>query len=306
MSTPIILDCDPGIDDALAIAFAHGLPDIELARHHHRGRQRRRWPRPRRTRWPWRVRRRGRRAGDGRVRRAAAAPGAATRGTCTASRGSAARCCRRRRRAAARGHAIDFIIDTIGAAPGEITLVATGPLTNIALALQARAAAGDLGAGLRDHGRFGVARQRHARRRVQHLGRPGGGGDRLRRGLDGADDRARRHAARPGHRRRPGADARPRPARARAAAARARPVPGLGRRQRASRRCTTCARSCRSPTRRCSGYTPALVQVETHGRAHVGDDGDRLRGGRPGRTRRWPPRSTPGWPCPGRDGALAT
>jgi purine nucleosidase len=33
------------------------------------------------------------------------------------------------------GRAEDFIIDTVRAAPGEITLVATGPLTNIALAL---------------------------------------------------------------------------------------------------------------------------------------------------------------------------
>jgi purine nucleosidase len=34
------------------------------------------------------------------------------------------------------GHAVDFLIDTIAAAPGEITLVATGPLTNIALAVR--------------------------------------------------------------------------------------------------------------------------------------------------------------------------
>ena len=30
MSTPIILDCDPGIDDALAIAFAAASPEIDL------------------------------------------------------------------------------------------------------------------------------------------------------------------------------------------------------------------------------------------------------------------------------------
>jgi purine nucleosidase len=34
------------------------------------------------------------------------------------------------------GHAIDYIIDSVLAAPGEITLVAIGPLTNIALALR--------------------------------------------------------------------------------------------------------------------------------------------------------------------------
>jgi purine nucleosidase len=33
-------------------------------------------------------------------------------------------------------HATELIIDTIGASPGEITLVATGPLTNIALAVR--------------------------------------------------------------------------------------------------------------------------------------------------------------------------
>ncbi|MCK2212638.1 nucleoside hydrolase [Actinomadura sp. ATCC 31491] len=39
-------------------------------------------------------------------------------------------------RKAAEGHAVDFIIDTLRAAPGEITLVAIGPLTNLALAVR--------------------------------------------------------------------------------------------------------------------------------------------------------------------------
>ena len=39
-------------------------------------------------------------------------------------------------RTAEAGHAIDFIIAAAAAAPGEITLVATGPLTNIGLALR--------------------------------------------------------------------------------------------------------------------------------------------------------------------------
>lgn len=33
-------------------------------------------------------------------------------------------------------HAVDYLIESISAAPGEITLVATGPLTNVALALR--------------------------------------------------------------------------------------------------------------------------------------------------------------------------
>ena len=34
------------------------------------------------------------------------------------------------------GHAVDFLIESISAAPGEITLIAVGPLTNIALAVR--------------------------------------------------------------------------------------------------------------------------------------------------------------------------
>lgn len=39
------------------------------------------------------------------------------------------------KRAATSGHAVDFIINTVMANPGEITLVTTGPLTNAAMAL---------------------------------------------------------------------------------------------------------------------------------------------------------------------------
>ncbi|MGP3955987.1 nucleoside hydrolase [Nonomuraea sp. 3N208] len=39
-------------------------------------------------------------------------------------------------RGPADGHAVDFIVDTLRAAPGEITLVAVGPLTNVALAVR--------------------------------------------------------------------------------------------------------------------------------------------------------------------------
>ncbi len=87
MSTTIILDCDPGIDDALAIAFAAGSPGDRAGRPHHRGRQRRAGQDH------------GERAGGGVVRRRSARcrspPGAPPRccarrctpGTCTARRG---------------------------------------------------------------------------------------------------------------------------------------------------------------------------------------------------------------------------
>ncbi|WP_188191714.1 nucleoside hydrolase [Nonomuraea sp. SYSU D8015] len=39
-------------------------------------------------------------------------------------------------RGVSEGHAVDFIVDSLRAAPGEITLVAVGPLTNLALAVR--------------------------------------------------------------------------------------------------------------------------------------------------------------------------
>ena len=135
MSTTIILDCDPGIDDALAIAFAAGSPEIELA---------------------------GITTVAGNVELAkTTANGLAVAsfvglGSVPVTAGCGTPLLRpalhaghvhgetglggavlpRSTRAAEAGHAIDFIIEAAAAAPGEITLVATGPLTNIGLALR--------------------------------------------------------------------------------------------------------------------------------------------------------------------------
>jgi purine nucleosidase len=135
VSTPIILDCDPGIDDALAIAFATASPEIDLiglttvagnvgldkttanalAVASFVG------------------------ATDVPVTAGCAVPllrPAIDAGDVHGDSGLGGAVLPPPARAAEDGHAIDYIIDTIGAARGEITLVATGPLTNIGLALR--------------------------------------------------------------------------------------------------------------------------------------------------------------------------
>ena len=135
MATKIILDCDPGIDDALAIAFAHGHPGLNLV---------------------------GVTTVAGNVGLAKTTAnalavcefiGAAGTPVTAGCAGPLLRPALDARQVhgdsglggavlpppaarAAAGHAVDYIIDTVGAAPGEITLVATGPLTNIALAVR--------------------------------------------------------------------------------------------------------------------------------------------------------------------------
>jgi purine nucleosidase len=130
----VILDCDPGIDDALAIVFACGHPALELAGVttvsgnvdlrqvtgnalsvlELAGR-------PDVPVAPGSAQPLLRPVQDGRGVHGESGLGAAALPPARTGPGS--------------GHAVDFLIEQIGAAPGEITLVATGPLTNIALAV---------------------------------------------------------------------------------------------------------------------------------------------------------------------------
>ena len=76
--------------------------------------------------------------------------------------------------------AVRFIVDTCRATEGT-WLVPIGPLTNIALAIRSAPDILDRIAGISLDGRRHV-RQPQSGRRVQHLGRPGSRGDRVRLG----------------------------------------------------------------------------------------------------------------------------
>ncbi|MFG1704733.1 nucleoside hydrolase [Nonomuraea sp. M3C6] len=131
----VLIDCDPGIDDALALALAAGSPSLEVV---------------------------GVTTVGGNVDLSLTTANAlALReflqfGDVPVTPGSAGALLRQTVRATdvhgptglgdvvlpapergpSEGHAVDFIVETLRAAPGEITLVAVGPLTNIALAVR--------------------------------------------------------------------------------------------------------------------------------------------------------------------------
>ena len=131
----IILDCDPGIDDALAIAFACGHPGLELLGLTTVGGN---VDLAKTTANALSVREF---VGCPEVPVVAGSPVPLLRAVLDARRvhgesGLGAARLPAALSGARDGHAVDFLIDTIGAAPGAITLVATGPLTNIALAVR--------------------------------------------------------------------------------------------------------------------------------------------------------------------------
>lgn len=131
----VLIDCDPGIDDALALALAAGSPSLDIV---------------------------GVTTVGGNVdlplttANALALREFLELGDVPVTPGSAGALMRETVRATrvhgttglgdvvlpapvlgpADGHAVDFIVDALKSAPGEITLVAVGPLTNIALAVR--------------------------------------------------------------------------------------------------------------------------------------------------------------------------
>jgi purine nucleosidase len=131
----IIIDCDPGIDDALALVFAHGHPELELlgittvAGNTDLGQT---------TANALRVREF---AGMPEVPVTAGCPGPLSRPARHArdvhgSSGLGAARIPPASSGPADGHAVDYLAAATGAESGQITLIAIGPLTNIALALR--------------------------------------------------------------------------------------------------------------------------------------------------------------------------
>ena len=131
----IIIDCDPGIDDALALVFAHGSPGLRLCGVTTVAGN---VPLDMTTANALRV---ADFVGIRNVPVVAGSAGPLLRPPLNAhdvhgASGLGGALLPAPSSRAADGHAVDYLIETIGAAPGEITLIAVGPLTNIALAVR--------------------------------------------------------------------------------------------------------------------------------------------------------------------------
>ncbi len=131
----IIIDCDPGIDDALALVFAHGSPGLRLCGVTTVAGN---VPLDMTTANALRV---ADFVGIRDVPVVAGSAGPLLRTGLTAhdvhgASGLGGALLPAPSSRAADTHAVDYLIETIGAAPGEITLIAIGPLTNIALAVR--------------------------------------------------------------------------------------------------------------------------------------------------------------------------
>jgi purine nucleosidase len=131
----VIIDCDPGIDDALALVFAHGHPDLAVcgittvAGNVGLGQT---------TSNALRVKDY---LGMRDVPVVAGSPGPLLRPVLDArhvhgSSGLGAATLPVPSSAPAPGHAVDYLADAVSAQPGQITLIAIGPLTNVALAVR--------------------------------------------------------------------------------------------------------------------------------------------------------------------------
>ncbi|GAA4611747.1 nucleoside hydrolase [Saccharopolyspora hordei] len=134
MVKKILIDCDPGIDDALALALAHGSPELDVVgvttvggnvdlEHTTRNA----------------LCLRDYYGMDAPVARGAGRPLVREPRTARDVHGSSGLggvVLPEPKSELSGRHAVDFIIDTLAASPGEVSLTAVGPLTNIALALR--------------------------------------------------------------------------------------------------------------------------------------------------------------------------